>query len=351
MAAAKERAAEVQAKLAAGESFSELAKTYSDDPITANNGGDMGMVEEGFFGDDFDDAIASLEIGAISEPVETEFGLQILTVTAREKATLPSFDEVKDQLLSDLQTQEVDVLFLDQSRLLADISFEAADLTQPAEQLGLQVKVSEPFGRAGGRDEITSNARVIAEAFDEEVLELGANSELIEISPEEVLVLRVKDHKQPELKPLTDVRDTIVQSLKVETARETLQEQAESLITQLQAGDDSKKVAEAAKLEWSEPEKAMRNQPGVARQLLVTAFKMPHPAEDQASFASAELPGGDIAVIALNAVHQGEASIDDEAQARMIAGYIASGNGRVIFDQYVRSLKDDAKIRIYDEDE
>ena len=146
-AAAKERAAEVEAKLAAGESFAELAKTYSDDPITADKGGDMGMVETGFFGDAFDDAVESLEIGQVSEPVDTEFGLQILTVTAREKATLPAFDEVKDQLLIDLQAHEVDILFLDQSRLLADISFEASDLTQPAEQLGLEVKVSEPFGR------------------------------------------------------------------------------------------------------------------------------------------------------------------------------------------------------------
>ncbi|UYM16058.1 SurA N-terminal domain-containing protein [Endozoicomonas euniceicola] len=350
LAAAKERAAEVEGKLAAGESFAELAKRYSDDPITAENGGDMGMVEAGFFGDTFDDAIAGLEIDEVSGPVETEFGLQILKVTAREKATLPTFDEVKAQLLSDLQNQEVNVLFLDQSRLLADISFEASDLTQPAEQLGLDIKVSEPFGRQGGADAITSNSRVIAEAFNEEVLELGANSELIEINPEEVLVLRVKEHRQPQQKPLEQVHDSIVQSLKAEKAREQLQGQAEQLIAQLHEGVDSKKVAEDAGLEWSESDDATRNQPGVARQLLTTAFKMPHPAEGKQAFDRTELPDGDIAVIALSQVHEGEASIDDEAQARMMAHYIAAGNGRVLFNQYVRSLKDDAKIKLYDED-
>ena len=350
-AAAEERAAEIGARLAAGESFAELAKTYSDDPITADKGGDMGMVEDGFFGIAFDDAISRLEIGEVSEPVETEFGLQILTVTAREKATVPTFDEVKAQLLSDLQAQEVNVLFLDQSRLLADISFEASDLTQPAEQLGLDIKVSEPFGRQGGTDEITSNPRVISEAFDEEVLDLGANSELIEISPEEVLVLRVKDHRQPEQKSLEQVHDSIVQSLKAEKTRDQLQKQAEQLIVQLQEGIDSKKVAADAGLEWSESDKAARNQPGVARQLLTAAFKMPHPAEGEQVFDRTELPGGDTVVIALSQVHAGEAAIDDVAQARMIASYIAAGNGRVLFDQYVRSLKDDAKIKIYDEDE
>ena len=122
---------------------------------------------------------------------------------------------------------------------------------------------------------------MIAEAFDDEVLDLGANSELIEINPEEVLVLRVKEHKQPEQKPLEDVRDSIVQSLEVEQTRDQLQEQAEHLIVELQDGVDSKKVAADASLEWSESEKAARNQPGVARQLLTTAFKMPHPAEGE----------------------------------------------------------------------
>ena len=68
------------------------------------------------------------------------------------------------------------------------------------------------------------------------------------------------------------------------------------------------------------------------------------------SFDRTELPNGDIAVIALSKVHAGESAIDDEDQARMMASYIAAGNGRVVFDQYVRSLKDDAKIKIYGDD-
>lgn len=348
LAAAEKRAAEVEAKLAAGESFAELAKEYSDDPVTASKGGDMGAVEAGFFGDAFDNAMTNLDIGAVSKPIKTEFGLQFLTVTEREKASLPTFDDLKDQLLSEMQSQEVNVLFLDQSRLLADISFEAADLTQPAEQLGLEIKVTKPFGRQGGKG-ITANARVIAEAFDEEVLDLGANSELIEIAPEEVMVLRVKDHMKPEQKPLADVRDSIVKTLKVEKARDQLQEQAESLIAQLESGTDSKKVAEKAKLDWVDSVKAARNLQGAPRQLMVTAFKMPHPAEGSKTFAKTELSDGDIAVIALTGVYPGDATIDDESQARMMAGYIANGNGRVLFDQYVRSVKDDAKIRIFDE--
>lgn len=348
---ARGRAAEVEKKLSEGADFAELAREYSDDPITAGKGGELGMVEAGFFGDAFDDAMAELEIGEVSEPVETEFGLQILTVTGREKAAIPSFGEMREQLLSDRRVQEVNTLFLDQGRLLADISFEAADLVQPAEQLGLKLQVSEPFGRNGGTTEITSNPRVIAQAFDEEVLELGANSELIELTPEKVLVLRVKDHYQPEQKPLADVRDQIVQALKAGQANDKLQEQADAMIAQLKEGADRDTVGKEAGQDWVHSVKAPRNLQGAPQQLLATAFKMPHPAEGESSYAKVELANGDVAVVMLTAVYAGADVIEDETQARMMAGFIASGSGRVLFDQYVRSLKDDAKIRIYDEED
>ena len=348
---ARERAAEVKQKLAEGVEFAELAKEYSDDPITADKGGDLGMVEAGFFGDAFDDAMTTLEIGTVSEPVETEFGLQILTVTAREKAFLPTFEELQEQLLADLRAREASTLFQDQSRRLADISFEAADLTQPAEQLGLELHVSEPFSRRGGSEEITSNPRVVAGAFDEEVLELGANSELIELSPEKVLVLRVKDHQQPEQKPLADVHDAIVQQLKAEQAHDRLQARADAMIARLKEGAKQDAVAKDANVEWERSEKAPRNLQDAPRQLLTKAFRMPHPAEGESSYARTDLPNGDVAIVAVSAVYSGADSIEDEAQARMLASYIASGNGRVLFDQYVRSLKDDARIRIYDEED
>ena len=348
---ARERAAEIGKKLTEGADFAELAREYSDDPITSGKGGDLGMVEAGFFGDAFDDVMTELDIGEVSEPVETDFGLQILTVSAREKASIPGLEELREQLLSDMRAQEANILFLEQSRLLADISFEAADLTQPAEQLGLELQVSEPFGRMGGTTEITSNPRVIAQAFDEEVLELGANSELIELSPETVVVLRVKDHRKPEQKPLADVREPIVQALKAGQANDKLQAQADTIIAHLKEGADLDTVGKEAGQDWIHSVKAPRNLQGAPQKLLATAFRMPHPAEGESSFARVELANGDVAVVVLTAVNAGEAAIDDEARTRMMAGFIASSNGRVLFDQYVRSLKDDARIRIFDEED
>ena len=82
-ATAKQRLEEALAKIRAGEDFGEQAKLLSDDPGSANLGGDLGWAGPGTFAPEFEEAIAASEIGAISEPFRTQFGWHILEVTDR----------------------------------------------------------------------------------------------------------------------------------------------------------------------------------------------------------------------------------------------------------------------------
>ena len=341
---AKARANEVVAKLQAGTSFAELARSYSDDPMTAENGGDLGVVEPGFFGDDFDNTVAGLNVGEVSEPIETDFGIQILKVTSRDETDVPSLNEMRADIEVALKQNEVDSLFIEQSRQLADISFEASDLAQPAEQLGLTVMTSEPFGRKGAESGIAADPRVSAAAFSDDVLDLGANSELIEIAPEQAVVVRVREHKKPELIPLVDVKETIVNALKNSRAQEQLASRAEQMITTLQAGTALNVLADEQKLEVVESPATSRNMPGVPAQLLQEAFKMPHPG-NSVFYRSVTLANGDYAVVGLSAIYPGEAMANPE-QLKGLGQFIAAGNGRVMFDEYLASLKDRGKVKI-----
>ncbi|WP_422448221.1 SurA N-terminal domain-containing protein [Endozoicomonas sp. ALB091] len=341
---AKARANEVVAKLQAGTDFAELARSYSDDPMTAENGGDLGAVEPGFFGDAFDNTVAGLNVGQVSEPIETDFGIQILKVTSRDEADVPSLNEMRADIEVALKQNEVDSLFIEQSRQLADISFEASDLAQPAEQLGLTVLTSEPFGRKGAGSGIAADPRVSAAAFSEDVLDLGANSELIEITPEQAVVVRVKEHKKPELIPLADVQETIVNALKNSRAREQLASRAEQMVTTLQSGTALNVLADEQKLDVVESPATSRNMPGVPAQLLQEAFKMPHPGNSVA-YRSVTLANGDYAVVGLSAIYPGEAVANPE-QLKGLGQFIAAGNGRVMFDEYLASLKERGKVKI-----
>ena len=341
---AKARAEEVVTKLKAGTSFAQLARTYSDDPMTAEKGGDLGAVEPGFFGDDFDNTVAGLNVGEVSGPIETDFGIQILTVTSRDEADVPSLSEMRADLEVALKQNEVDSLFIEQSRQLADISFEASDLAQPAEQLGLTIITSDPFGRNGAESGIAADPRVSAAAFSDDVLDLGANSELIEITPEQAVVVRVKEHKKPEIIPLADVKETIVTALKNSRAREQLESRAEQMVTTLQSGTALNVLADEQQLEVVDSPATSRNMPNAPAQLLQEAFKMPHPG-DSVSYRSVALANGDYAVVGLSAIYPGEADADSE-QLKGLGQFIAAGNGRIMFDEYLASLKERGKVKV-----
>ena len=103
---ALQRAQEVKAKLDAGEDFATLAKTYSDDPGSKDNGGLYENADVNDWVAAFKQAAIELPIGKISDPVETEYGYHVMRVEARSTKTL---DEVKDDLKSEIaQTKIMD---------------------------------------------------------------------------------------------------------------------------------------------------------------------------------------------------------------------------------------------------
>jgi len=88
---AKQRLQDAREQLEAGENFGELAKLLSDDPGSANNGGEMGWRGPGTFVPEFEEAASNLEIGVVSEPFKSRFGWHILEVTDRR-----TYDNTED---------------------------------------------------------------------------------------------------------------------------------------------------------------------------------------------------------------------------------------------------------------
>ncbi|PYI50223.1 peptidylprolyl isomerase [Paenibacillus flagellatus] len=122
------RAKEVKQKLDAGGDFAELAKQYSDDGGSKNNGGKYENAEVGQWLEGFKKAAIELPIGQISEPVETEYGYHIMKVEARKTKTL---DEVKDQIKSEqAEAQVMDFIDKELPGLIEKI--DTAKLPQPA---------------------------------------------------------------------------------------------------------------------------------------------------------------------------------------------------------------------------
>lgn len=339
-AQAKARIEEVQQRLAKGEDFAKLAKEFSQDPGSASTGGDLGFAGPGVYDPAFEEALYKLNKDQVSTPVRTEYGYHLIKLLGVEAPDVPSFASLKDKLTHELKTQQVEQRFVEATKQLEDAAFEASDLAQPAQDLNLKVQTSTAFGREGGEG-ITANRAVIQAAFSEEVLEEGANSNGIELDPETVVVLRVKEHRKPEQLPLEAVAKNISAHLAKEKATAELKAKADTLIAGLRDGS-----IKAASQNWKIQEAATRGQDGIDPIELQAVFRLGKPeSKDKPVYGSAVLGDGSLVVLQLKGVNEGAAATDEEkAQIRR---YLASRAGSQDFAAYRKQLEGSADITRY----
>lgn len=340
-AQAKAKIDEVQARLAKGEKFEALAKEFSQDPGSANNGGDLGYAGPGVYDPAFEKALYSLSKDQVSEPIRTDFGYHLIKLLGVEAPEVPTLASLKDKLTRELKAAQVEQRFVEATKQLEDSAFEASDLAQPAADLKLTVHTSKPFGREGGEG-VAANRAVVTAAFSPEVIDEGANSTAIELDPETVIVLRSKEHLKPAQLPLESVSAAIRTQLTKEHASAEAKTRAEKLIADLRDGKAPLDKAIDGQ-NWKVTEAATRGQEGVDPAVLQALFRMPKPAaKDKPTFSSVTLPDGSLMVVRLNGVNEAAAPTDEEkAQYRR---FLASREGQQDFAAYRKQLEAEAKI-------
>jgi len=334
-AEAKAQLEEIAAQLAAGGDFAILAKEYSDDPGSANEGGDLGYAGPGVYDPAFEDALYALKEGQVSAPVRSEFGWHLIKLLGVQSPEVPSFESMKPELERELKAQQVEQRFVEVTKELENLAFESADLEQPAQELGLTVKTTEPFGREGGEG-IAANRQVIQAAFSDEVLMDRANSSVIELDPDTVVAVRIKQHLEPEVQAFEAVRDGIFEQLQHSKAAEQARSEGEKLLATLREGGE-------VEGQWQSVEAATRGQDGVAPAVLQTVFRMPKPEGESSTFSGVTLASGDYVVIRLNGVSEpdGELSAEEKQNYRR---FLASRSGQQDFAAYREKQHAEAKI-------
>ncbi|MHA6129687.1 MULTISPECIES: SurA N-terminal domain-containing protein [unclassified Pseudomonas] len=341
-AQAKAKIEEIQARLAKGDKFEALAKEFSQDPGSANNGGDLGYAGPGVYDPAFEKALYSLAKDQVSAPVRTDFGFHLIKLLGVEAPEVPTFASLKDKLTRELKAQQVEQRFVEATKQLEDSSFEASDLAQPAQDLKLTVHTSKPFGREGGEG-VTANRAVVTAAFSPEVLDEGANSTAIELDPETVIVLRAKEHLKPAQLPLESVAGPIREQLTKEHASAAAKTKADELIASLRAGKTPLDKAIDGQ-NWKVTAGATRAQEGVDPTVLQALFRMPKPvAKDKPAFSSVTLPDGSLMIVRLNSVN--EAATPTEEEKAQYRRFLASRVGQQDFAAYRKQLESQADIK------
>ncbi|ADZ91805.1 SurA N-terminal domain-containing protein [Marinomonas mediterranea] len=327
---AKSIIAEIQSKLASGDSFASLAKEYSDDPGSKDVGGELGFVAKGALGESFEsfeDALFAMNVGDIQE-AETQYGLHLIKLNAIDKADAPTLEELRDQLTADITARKAKDALLDAQENIADLAYASDELAPLADEYGLDVETSDYFGQSGGNDVITSEPTVISAAFSDSVKQDGQNSDPIELGDDKIVVIHVDDHKAESPLSFEDAKTEIASTLIKEKAESIISEKAAELFAD--ASQDSG---------WEKVELAPRGQDEVTS----LVFSMPHPVEGTVQTAVKSLVNGDVVALKLLDVVAGE-SDSDSTRTDAYTRFVTQNQAQLNSASHLELVKDLAEI-------
>ncbi|MDP8985851.1 MAG: SurA N-terminal domain-containing protein [Pseudomonadota bacterium] len=342
-AAVKAQADSILKRVRGGEDFSKLAKEFSQDTGSAQQGGDLGWSQRKVWVAPFADAAFSMTEGEIRGPVKTQFGYHILKLEGIQPATVKTFDQAKSDLEVEYRRNEAERLFNNAQDQLADAALQnTTDIDEVARKAGLTVQEIPNFSRTDGGGALGKAAPILAAAFSPDVLD-GRLSPLVEVEKGRGVVVRATDHKLPQQKPLEAVRTDVVAAWKKQRGAELAAAAAADAVKRLDAGESWDAVAKSL---GSAPQPAKfvaRSDQTIPLDIRRAAFDAPKPA-GKPQYQKLELAES-AAVLALTAVREDPAAAtqgQDAQLRRQLAQQAASSEAQ----GYALAARADAKVTV-----
>lgn len=245
-AKAKAKATELfQTLQKAPQRFAELARTESEDPGSAAQGGSLGSFGRGMMVKPFEDAVFSMKPNEIRGPVESDFGYHIIRLDAIQPAKTAPLAEVRAAVVDELRKQQAQKTFAEMAENFSNLVYENAGSLQPAAAAaGLTIRHSDWMTEKNAPPPF-NNATLAAALFSPESIKSKQNTEAIEVRPGTLVAARVTEHRPARLRPLAEVSQAIEARLRAEQSLRLQTEKGEATIQALAEGKE-------AGLNWSD---------------------------------------------------------------------------------------------------
>ena len=332
------KASDLIAQINAGADFAELAKSHSQDPGSAPNGGSLGDVEIGQMVPEFEEAAFALSAGDISEPVKSQFGYHIIKVDKINASQPQTFADVRFDLEQEERDRKAQEILLDKVEDLRNLTFEYPDsLAEVAKQLDLTIQTSALFARDNGTD-IAGNETIRATAFSEQVLTEGLNSEPIELSSNRYVSLRKNQFVATAPKPLANVSSEIENLLRNQRASAAAEQQGQSVLTKANS-DWASVVADSTVSINTYTVSIIDQTPQVANDVSAQVSKL-QLTDDQATIHSFAGNGGNFHIVRLVEIAAGDLNTVSEQVKDSTRSLLAQRNGESILRSYINDLGD-----------
>ena len=241
---------DIQNRLANGEDFEEVAKTTSEDPGSAANGGYIGT---GPFPPEFDEQLQSLglEEGAVSDPMTTSAGVHIVKLLSLKKSEL-KLDNEYAAIELEIKTEQATELYENAYDQLLDAAYQTDNLDQLVDEMAeiqeLTLNSTELFERTTGIG-IAANQQVRDTAFGSNVLVDKVN-EIIPIGNDRAIVVHLREHIPSGVEELDVVQSRISETLKLNKGTTQLAVRAEALVGEMKGGGVAEDIARREGIAW-----------------------------------------------------------------------------------------------------
>ncbi|HJV75924.1 MAG TPA: SurA N-terminal domain-containing protein [Noviherbaspirillum sp.] len=214
-AAAKEKADRILAQVRKNPAdFAKLAKENSQDPGSAERGGDLDFFGRGMMVKPFEDAVYALKQGKISDVVQSDFGYHIIQLTAIKPASAKSLDEVKGQIAAEIKKQLAAKKFTEMAEQFTNIVYEESDsLKSVADKLNLKIETAAGLTRtpnpAVAPGAPFNQQKFLSALFSDDAIKNKRNTEAVEVAPSTLISGRVLEYKPVSKRPFEEVKSAI----------------------------------------------------------------------------------------------------------------------------------------------
>jgi peptidyl-prolyl cis-trans isomerase D len=258
------------------------------------------------------------------------------------KDKIYSFSKVHEQVTKAVTQEKLAELFSEKTNKLADLAYTNSDSLLPvATELGLLIKTTDLFTEQGKKIGILGNSKFVKTAFSDAVLKQNYNSDIVELEPGHVLVMRVKEHKMAAIKPLLEVKAQIVQQLTTIAASQKAKALGERLVAAVKIDSSANQQG----LSWKVLKVKRQGTPNLDPLLIRAAFSV-LPSNGRLATVGLILQNGDFAIVQVDKIYDGDSKNFNKKQLKSFKHNMAAVFGEIDYNLYVADLIGQAKIKI-----
>jgi peptidyl-prolyl cis-trans isomerase D len=317
------------------EKFTELARKYSQDPGSAEKGGDLGYFGRGMMVKPFEETVFKLRENEVSALVQSEFGYHIIQLTGIKAGKQRSLAEVRPEIEEELKRQTASRQFAEAAEAFSNLVYEQPDSLQPAaEKFRLTMQQSGWLPRSPAAADIAAmgllaKQKVLGAIFSDDSLKNRRNTEVVEVAPSTLLAARVIDHRPASTKPFEAVKADIEATLVAQEKAALARAAGEARLRELQQGAEDK-IAWLPARSVSRQDREQLPTAGLQAIFKADVRKLP-------AYAGAEVGGGNYMLYKITKVSQSEKA--DSNRRQTLQREYATILGQEDFTAYLAGLR------------